>query len=32
MASLTFDFMYLAAFATCLSVLGMYMSWKFLTK
>jgi len=32
MASLTFDFMYLAAFAICLSVLGMYMSWKFLTK
>jgi ABC-2 type transport system permease protein len=32
MASLTFDFMYLAAFAACLSVLGMYMSWKFLTK
>ncbi len=32
MASLTFDFMYLAAFAVCLSVLGMYMSWKFLTK
>ena len=32
MASLTFDFVYLAAFAVCLSVLGMYMSWKFLTK
>ena len=32
MASLTFDFMYLAAFAACLSLLGMYMSWKFLTK
>ena len=26
-ASLSFDFMYLAAFAACLSVLGMYMSW-----
>ncbi len=32
MASLTFDFVYLAAFTVCLSVLGMYMSWKFLTK
>ncbi|HXY82534.1 MAG TPA: ABC transporter permease [Candidatus Saccharimonadales bacterium] len=32
MATLTFDFMYLGAFAACLSLLGMYMSWKFLTK
>jgi ABC-2 type transport system permease protein len=32
MASLVFDFTYLAAFAICLSTLGMYMSWKFLTK
>ncbi len=32
MASLTFDFVYLAAFTVCLSVLGMYMSWQFLTK
>ncbi|HKM77391.1 MAG TPA: ABC transporter permease [Candidatus Bathyarchaeia archaeon] len=32
MASLTFDFTYLTAFAVCLSVLGMYMPWKFLTK
>ena len=32
MASLTFDFAYLASFAVVLSVLGMYMSWKFLTK
>jgi ABC-2 type transport system permease protein len=32
MASLTFDFAYLASFAAVLSVLGMYMSWKFLTK
>jgi len=32
MASLAFDFIYLTAFAACLSILGMYMSWKFLTK
>jgi ABC-2 type transport system permease protein len=32
MTSLMFDFMYLGVFAACLSVLGMYMSWKFLTK
>jgi len=32
MASLAFDFTYLAIFAICLSTLGMNMSWKFLTK
>jgi len=32
MASLAFDFAYLAGFAVLLSVLGTYMSWKFLTK
>jgi ABC-2 type transport system permease protein len=32
MASLAFDFVYLAGFAVLLSALGTYMSWKFLTK
>ena len=32
MASLAFDFLYLGAFAVLLSALGIYMSWKFLTK
>jgi len=32
MASLAFDFAYLAGFAVLLSVLGTYMSWKYLTK
>jgi len=32
MASLAFDFAYLVGFAVLLSVLGTYMSWKYLTK
>jgi ABC-2 type transport system permease protein len=32
MATLTFDFVYLGAFALLLCALGTYMSWKFLTK
>jgi len=32
MASLAFDYAYLGCFAVLLSVLGIYMSWKYLTK
>jgi len=32
MANLAFDFAYLGGFAVLLSVLGTYMSWKYLTK